>query len=247
MAGFQLQAQEVQKLKGQIEVDTLNAPVHIINLSQKKGTLNNKNGSFEIAVREGDTLMISSVQFKREKIKITKEILRKSPFKIKLESEINELETVKLHKLTGNLKRDIAGIEVVEQPSFQPPAIDYLKSGSVKNDAFAANQAQMAPTGIDFIAIGKYVFGNKGLGIIKTAKNNPQNNFTKAKVINKLRKRFDDDFFTGHLSLELKQTNNFIAFAYDKGLTEKLLQEKNALELIAFLERTVKVYRQEQE
>ncbi|SKB66575.1 hypothetical protein SAMN05660776_2383 [Salegentibacter holothuriorum] len=105
-------SQEKEILSGKIITEeSLNSPVHIINISRKKGGVSELSGRFSIEVSVGDTLVFSSVQYKKEKIVVNREILQLKNYRIKLIEDLTELEEVKLHKLSGNLAKDISGIE----------------------------------------------------------------------------------------------------------------------------------------
>ncbi|MBZ9728855.1 hypothetical protein LB467_04085 [Salegentibacter sp. JZCK2] len=70
-------AQEKQQLTGKIEADSIEALIHIINLTKEKGSVSDKEGNFNIEATENDLLLISSVQFHRKEIKITSKTLRR--------------------------------------------------------------------------------------------------------------------------------------------------------------------------
>lgn len=115
-------SQEKNVLSGQIITeDPLNSPVHIINISRKKGGVSELSGRFSVEVSLGDTLVFSSVQYKKEKIVINREILQLKNYRIKLIEDLTELEEVKLHKLSGNLAKDISGIETFNKFDLNAP------------------------------------------------------------------------------------------------------------------------------
>ncbi|MBE7640447.1 hypothetical protein GUB10_08890 [Salegentibacter sp. BLCTC] len=60
-------SQEKNVLSGQIITEEpLNSPVHIINISREKGGVSELLGRFSVEVSVGDTLVFSSVQYKKE-------------------------------------------------------------------------------------------------------------------------------------------------------------------------------------
>ncbi len=60
-------SQEIKVLSGQIITEEpLNSAVHIINISRKKGWVSELSGRFSVEVSVGDTLVFSSVQYKKE-------------------------------------------------------------------------------------------------------------------------------------------------------------------------------------
>lgn len=240
-----LHAQEPRSIRGQIKADTINAPVHIINVTLEKGTISNSKGEFDIKANSGDILLFSSVQFKKREILVNAEILKSEILEVRLEEELNELEQVNLHNLTGNLEKDIANIELVQPVNtIDLPPLEQIESNAIIGDAFMANQTQMLSTNGNLLEIAKLITGNRSFGILKS-KNKNNNSLNERKVITDIKSRFDVNFFVDHLSLEIPQIENFIGYSIRKGLTEKLLEKENALDLIVFLEKTALAYKKE--
>lgn len=238
-AGISASSQEKQQLSGKIEAENIEAPIHIINVTQKKGDVSDKNGNFQIEVSKGDELLISSVQFQREELKITDKILKAEILKIKLLPAITELDQVNLHDLTGNLKTDIANIDVVDMPIIKvPPPIGPPKPRGTPNAAFNESMPQ-APKGGNILGLVGFITGNSNFGSLTKA---PSKKPTQWEKVNKLRNRFDDYFFTNHLNIESSHIMNFLAYVFENGLRDSLLKEENALKLIAFLEMKSKAY-----
>lgn len=101
-------------LKGEILADSIEAPIHIINITAEKGTVTEANGEFSIEVRENDLLLFSSVQFQKKEILITAEILSSKVLKVELQKDLTELDEVRLHQLSGNLASDIEEIKTFD-------------------------------------------------------------------------------------------------------------------------------------
>ena len=115
-------SQEKEILSGQIITEEpLNSPVHIINISREKGGVSELSGRFSVEVSVGDTLVFSSVQYKKEKIVVNRETLQLNNYRIKLVEDLTELEEVKLHKLSGNLAKDISGIKTFNKFDLNAP------------------------------------------------------------------------------------------------------------------------------
>ena len=219
-------------------VDKVSAPVHIINLTAKTGTTSEDDRTFKIKVSKGDELFISSVEFAPKKLNITSEILEENYLSIKLDPALNELAEVKVHNLSGNLEADIANIKVYEMPVFEIPPVEPIKPRGVPNIAFEQN-SQMASTPVNLLAVYKLITGKD---LIKKKPSIKPVIFNEQIAITSLRKKFDEDFFKNHLKLQNSHINNFISFAFKNGLSKELLEEKNSLELIAFLEKHSKEY-----
>ncbi len=87
--------------------------IHVFNTTTSKGTLTDLFGDFKIMVSIGDTLHISSLQFKSEIITISLEAFVSKEIVIELEQFTNELDEVflKNHTLTRDLNRDSKNIQ----------------------------------------------------------------------------------------------------------------------------------------
>lgn len=238
-AGISAISQEKQQLSGKIEAENIEAPIHIINITQKKGGVSDKNGNFTIEVSKGDKLLISSVQFQRKELKVTDKVLKAEILRIKLLPAITELDQVNLHELTGNLKTDIANIDVVDMPIIKvPPPIGPSSSRGTPNAAFNESQPR-APTGGNILGLVGLITGNSNFGSLTKA---PSKKPTQWEKVNKLRSRFDDYFFTDHLNIKSSHIMNFLTYVFENGLRDSLLEKENALKLVAFLELKSKAY-----
>ena len=93
--------------------------VHVINLSQIKGTITNKEGNFTIPAVANDTLLLSYLGFKTLKVRVTNDMLAFQDTQIALTELAYALEEVVLkpYQLTGYLEIDIKKLPV--DTSFQ--------------------------------------------------------------------------------------------------------------------------------
>lgn len=84
------------------------ADVHILNLNTKQGATSDKNGDFQLFMKQNDTLEISHLEFKTKKITINQKLIAKNHITISLEIMTNYLNTVNIknHNLTGDLFKD---------------------------------------------------------------------------------------------------------------------------------------------
>lgn len=93
--------------------------VHVMNMSQKVGTISKIDGRFRIPAKQGDTIWFSSLGYGRMSLIVTKEILsiEKEPL-VYLEEEAIELQSVEIHGKTFAQFRE-------EVLSFRPKAIEF--------------------------------------------------------------------------------------------------------------------------
>jgi len=231
-------------LKGNITADSLQgSSVHIINLTQKTGTVNYINGDFEISVRENDVLLFSSIEFEKKEILITTKIFNDAFLKVDLIAAVNELDDVNLSNitLTGNLKTDIDNIEIVKGLPLGISAANFMNA-KFKSDftdplrppdhlAFQQNNI-LQETQMDIIGAARLI--SDLLGIKKPGKTIvPRGYFDPFSV--QIRNLFSDDFFTGSLNLKEEKIGEFLFYLDDQDINRQLLLDKNRMALIALL------------
>ncbi len=93
-----LAQQSLRKImKGKIMADVNNLEsIYVVNLQSENGTMTESGGYFSIPVKVGDTLMLSSIQFKGKKITITETDLSKELVFIKMQPLMIALAEVKV-------------------------------------------------------------------------------------------------------------------------------------------------------
>ena len=88
--------------------------VHVINLNQVIGTISNEKGEFTIPAAVNDTLYLSYLGYKAQKIRITNDLLKYSDNKIALTELAYALEevVVRPYQLTGYLEIDVRNLPI---------------------------------------------------------------------------------------------------------------------------------------
>jgi len=246
-------AQEHIQLNGSISAPNLDgASVHIINSTQKTGTVNSDSGSYQILVRENDQLLFSSIQYKNFTIIITSEIIMNGVLDVVLEEDLNVLAEVNISNinLTGDIAKDIANMEVlddlplnvsfgdVKNISFESDIND-SQEGSV-NRAFYTNEI-IKPGGVSILGLPGAI--SDLLGIKKKTPVRVYNAPEKTSR-ERLRQLFQEDFFTNTLELEKEYVEDFIFYAEDQGLVN-LFENSNKLALMEFLIDQSKQYKKQ--
>lgn len=117
MLGFWLNAQDLEKeIKGQVYVHAGGelSNIQIMRFSDNKGVITDSEGKFVITARFNDSLLVSSIQYKRKVIQISNAILDSGFVPIALEDATIELDeaVVKPYGLSGNLEYDLEKFEV---------------------------------------------------------------------------------------------------------------------------------------
>ncbi|MGY5849188.1 hypothetical protein [Salegentibacter sp. F14] len=116
-----LYGQNNTELKGIIRTDSIINPVNVVNLTQKTGISVLPFQNFILKVRKNDTLSFSALNLQNKIIIVDTEILRKKTIEIFLKEKLNELEEVRIHKLSGNLEKDIERIETFDKFKLNAP------------------------------------------------------------------------------------------------------------------------------
>ncbi|MBO0322457.1 carboxypeptidase-like regulatory domain-containing protein [Muricauda sp. CAU 1633] len=88
--------------------------VHVINLSQVIGTITDQNGKFTIEAAVNDTLYLSYLGFKSQKVRVTNDMFKIKDTKIALTELAYALEEVIVtpYQLTGYLEIDVKNLPV---------------------------------------------------------------------------------------------------------------------------------------
>ncbi|MFO7720363.1 MAG: hypothetical protein R6W85_07980 [Gillisia sp.] len=235
--------QENALLKGSINAPFLeSASVHVINTTQKTGTVNAASGNFQLLVKAGDTLLFSSIQYQKLEVVISAEIIREGNLAIELIEDINQLTEVNISniQLTGNINTDLNTIEVVKDLPFD------LRFGAVKHMVFESdvNDPLKAPKNLAFESNQVLQPGLNLLGMvdileelfnIKKKAKAPIYKRPTTTIAAQMRKLFDDDFFKTSLGIKEENINDFLFYVDENGLTAHLMEEKNKLKLLDFL------------
>lgn len=227
---FSLQAQDREFLKGKITNDSLLTQVHIVNMTSEKGTLSEASGVFAIEVTPGDSILFSSVQYKNITIAIRPEMLEKI-FEIELEEEINELDEVQLHELSGNLQQDIGNIETVNQADFGIPYSDKEPPGIVERK-IRSMSSSMDPVGLVYGVIS---------GERKKLKQALENERMNNRIL-KARYLLSEDFYNDELGLNETEIMNFLYYCSENPGYFRLVNSDDLLKLIEFYKETIPGY-----
>ena len=106
---------------GEIVATVLNAQtnfplesVHVINLNKVIGTITNQDGKFRITAAVNDTLYLTYLGFKPQKVRVTNDMFRFEDTKIALTELAYALEEVivRPYQLTGYLEIDVKNLPV---------------------------------------------------------------------------------------------------------------------------------------
>ncbi|MHC5202313.1 carboxypeptidase-like regulatory domain-containing protein [Myroides sp. LJL119] len=120
---FTLSAQEQSKVQGIVVNDNSFLPiddVNIINITQVKGTISKRDGTFAIEARVNDSIHVSYPGYFPIKLKVTNDWLNQENLKIYLTEQSTVLEEIYIRKydLTGYLEVDTKLIALNDKMEF---------------------------------------------------------------------------------------------------------------------------------
>jgi hypothetical protein len=225
-------------LKGKINVPS-NADasnINVYNVNSEKGTTTNSIGEFLISVKEGDHIVVTSVQFQKFEVEITKEIMNELDIVIQIKESVYELNEVivRSNLLSGNLDVDVGKINVantntkIEEKEVLNSYNANFTTGTQIRAENVGIQEEYLQNGMDFVKIFKKY--------IKKPNKNADEKIEEIDV--EVRKMYDNSFFKEYMDIEESNINAFIFYAETHGLNKKMLQSGNEMELIQFLIET---------
>lgn len=106
---------EVKQLKAVVlnaQTDQPMESVHVVNLNEVVGTITNEKGEFNIPAKVNDTLYITFLGFKSQKVRVTNDMFKFKETKISLTELAYALEEVivRPYSLTGYLEIDVKNL-----------------------------------------------------------------------------------------------------------------------------------------
>ena len=115
--GFSQEEEPTQELRATVinaQTDFPLESVHIVNLNKVKGTITNKEGKFSVIASVNDTLYLTYLGFKPQKVRVTNDMFKFEDTKISLTELAFALEevTVVPYQLTGYLEIDVKNLPI---------------------------------------------------------------------------------------------------------------------------------------
>lgn len=235
-------------IKGQVSVDSYMdaGDINIYNMNTTEGVSTNKYGEFIIKVGLNDRLMVSSIQYQKFIVTIDAGVLKNKTINIKISEAVNELEeiTLKPYDLSGNVQADVAKITTVDVEHTKLSSEEMVNTYAYKfrddKDSKVENIAMdkgYLTNGLNFANIFRTIFNS----------NTKEGKLTSEDMDVSVRKVYNDDFFKRNLDIKKENINEFIFYAQENGLEERMLEKGNELDLIEFLIEKSKAYKMQQQ
>ncbi|MFH6604717.1 carboxypeptidase-like regulatory domain-containing protein [Maribacter algicola] len=216
-------------LRGQVLYRNISVPnENVINVTSEAGTITNDRGEFAIAVKEGDELAFTAVNYQLMVVKITNDILQKNRLVVEVNEKVTELD------------------EVVVTPD-DPERFIQVKNEELKEFEYEQDRS----TEVENIAMPRT--GNilrDGLNLKNLFKVLLKTNKEKAapgpklKVSEVLRHVYDDAFFVLDLKIPQDKIDAFLLYCDAQAPEQELLRQDHEFQLIDFLVTQSKNFRE---
>ena len=221
--------------------------ITVQNINSGSASITDTEGNFAIKVTLNDTLVFSSVQFKRKKLPINKAIFNTSLVRVVLEEFVNELQEVVVqpYNLSGNLNSDITGLSLSKDVSAESLG---LPNANVRIVSQSENKLNDADHGrfLYFYGVGFAVNVNKILNRLSGRTKMLKERVALDKAYSKTQKieeKFIDSVLVNYLRIPKNDFYDFIYFCEMDEAFKALASENDELKLWQFLIVKSKTYR----
>ena len=209
--------------------------VHIFNLTTKLGSVSDDNGEFELMVSLNDTLLFSSIEYERKKLKVTKTHLIAKKINVELNPFLNILKEVFVFGLNGNLSSDTNRVpeDTLPQPNFIFKLSDLDKK--LPPDLKGSKKAPYVGF---FPTIPGAAFPDPRYEAEQRLKREISR---KKQFPIKIKKELGIAFFTKDLNIPEEKIDNFLAYCEDRNVIFEYYNN-NLLQVIQILREESKNY-----
>ncbi len=256
-----LLAQEIERTKvaGKIHVPNGDDPegINVYNVSSQKGIVTNPDGTFEIEIVENDRIQITALQYQSFTVVIDKGIVAQKRMNIIMNPSINQLDevVVRPYDLSGNINVDVKKIQTYTvnkdwDLSYENLEYGYQfeqddKSKIAGNAAEEALHGNALTNGANILGI---LAGAVSLLLPKKDKSTPAEKLETGNALNNnLQQRFSRNFIASTFYIPEEKSVDFLYFAQENGMEQRLLKPENEMELMEFLLKQSKEYKERSE
>lgn len=170
--------------------------VHVVNLNQVLGTITNEKGEFTINAAVNDTLYLSFLGFKPQKIRVTNDMFKFKDTKIALTELAYALEEVivRPYQLTGYLEIDVKNLPINNAYQYSISGLSVAYEGGNKNPSAVTKVLGAILNPADLL---RNLFGKKPAQMRKLRQMKEDE-----EIRNLLASKFDREILTEFLQLE---------------------------------------------
>ncbi|SRR6056297_358640 len=178
------------------QTDVRMESVHVVNLNQVKGTITNEKGEFSITAAVNDTLYLSFLGFKPQKIRVTNDMFKFMDTKIALTELAYALEEVivRPYQLTGYLEIDVKNLPINNAYQYSISGLSVAYEGGNKNPSAVTKVLGAILNPADLL---RNLFGKKPAQMRKLRQMKEDE-----EIRNLLASKFDRELLTEFLQLE---------------------------------------------
>ncbi|WP_027075734.1 carboxypeptidase-like regulatory domain-containing protein [Maribacter antarcticus] len=178
------------------QTDVRMESVHVVNLNQVIGTITNEKGEFSIAAAVNDTLYLSFLGFKSQKIRVTNDMFKFEETKIALTELAYALEEVivRPYQLTGYLEIDVKNLPINNAYQYSISGLSVAYEGGNKNPSAVTKVLGAILNPADLL---RNLFGKKPTQMRKLRQMKEDE-----EIRNLLASKFDRETLTEFLQLE---------------------------------------------
>lgn len=254
-------AQEIKRVEvfGKIHVPAGDDAegISVYNISSQKGVISKADGSFEIEVAPNDRLQIFALQYQTFTVVIDNGIIETKKLNVYVNPTITQLDEVivRPYDLSGNIRADIAKIPAYTVDtewdlSYKAMEFEY----GFERDELSPIQGNVAEEALNSR------FLQHGLNIVNIMGGVAQLLFPKgakidiardqrqiAEVSNDMQQRFSREFIQDNFDIPKENAFDFLFYAQENGLENRLLKPENEIQLMDFLHKRSAEYKKRQE
>lgn len=226
-------AQEI-KLEGKVFFDTTPLKdINILNKTFKDGTASNENGSFQLNVHLGDSILFSSLTFQNRVIVISENHIKNKYMEVYLElgfTELDEIELIQWFRLElGDVAVDErARLNNDQTDLYRPPNASYFVDPTAKHEGISARSIYRALT------------KNSRQRKAEQKKLDEKMAILIEQFPEKLKESYGIEFFTISLKIPDDEVNRFLDFCQGNGLAG--YYDKSPFEITDFLIKQSSAY-----
>ena len=199
ITGFSQDVDETNSISAIVvnaQSDVVMESVHVVNLNQVKGTITNERGEFSITAAVNDTLYLSFLGFKPQKIRVTNDMFKFKDTKIALTELAYALEEVivRPYQLTGYLEIDVKNLPINNAYQYSISGLSVAYEGGNKNPSAVTKVLGAILNPADLL---RNLFGKKPAQMRKLRQMKEDE-----EIRNLLASKFDRELLTEFLQLE---------------------------------------------
>ena len=231
--GVFIHAQEIN-LEGKVFFDTTPLKdINILNKTSKSGTASDDDGSFQLNVTLGDSILFSSLTFQNRVIVISENHLKNRSMEVYLElgfTELDEVELVQWFRLElGDVAIDErARLNNDQTDLYRPPNASYFVDPTAKHEGISARSIYRALTKKSRHKKAEQRKLDEKMAIL--IEQFPE----------KLKESYGIEFFTISLKIPDDEVDRFLDFCQGNGLSD--YYDKSSFEITDFLIKQSSAY-----